>query len=182
MRNTDNPAVCAAWCRVAERLQPLAAAVTAAGEDSSGTLSLAQCRALVQVADDVEEALNRCTVLPPSSFRLGVPQLVLETVSSSRALMTTGRCSCATGYPKAPHHQHCFTNIVCLCCTCHRCLQRKPQHCHCGVHCAYISCLQPCCCPAGGSSVGHAATEAAATAAAAAAAAARVAPSPGAVH
>jgi hypothetical protein len=82
MSNSDNSAVSAAWRRVAEKLVPLAAAATAAGEDSSATLSQAQCRALAQVADDMEEALLRCTGLPPSAFRHGVPRLVLQTVSS----------------------------------------------------------------------------------------------------
>jgi hypothetical protein len=79
MSNSNHPAVSAAWHRVADK--PLAAAATAAVEDS--TLSQAQCRGLVQVADDVEDNLLRFTVLPPSSFEIDVPQLMLETVSSA---------------------------------------------------------------------------------------------------
>lgn len=64
MSCAERPAVQAVWRSVSEKQAPLAAAVAtaAAGQEGSSTLSHEQSTALVDVADDVEQAVGRCAV------------------------------------------------------------------------------------------------------------------------
>ena len=90
MSQSEQPAIQEIWLRVAETLEPLAAAAAVAAaaptagrwssRGSSG-LSQAQYTSLLQVAEDVEQALVRNPRMPDSAASRGVPQMLFEAVS-----------------------------------------------------------------------------------------------------
>jgi hypothetical protein len=84
------PALDAAWRHLAERLKPLAAAAAAAGQDSSSSLSRAQCTDLARVADDIEQFVNWRLQVPGCAFTHAVPDMLLESGECSTASSTCG--------------------------------------------------------------------------------------------